>query len=1027
MEASFPIKLGLLAKRAAVRAPGAPEGRAFGVVWSGARLPQGGSCYVVEFDPASNSHARIVGYVDRYGRAFPCDGELAAPPAQTPAVRVEAGGQEAAERGAGGVAWVAMPGEPEHVAAEFSVAGAGLSRATFRLTGVESFPGEFVVPALLPYRLFMGTLFLSLYRFRVDGLLGEAVDADAFDLGAIFERFATSDVFDAVNREVLEAEASWAEHPEGARGIERLLVHLLREAGLVGASAEELAVARDALEAPASVGPTGGEPLPSAGGAALKRPLAEAGKDGAPTMLAGAVSVGRTIPAMPPSAASSADGPDSAGSSDATFVQGFGPADSAESRSTGEGVGGHAPSPARPPVAASAPDSSAPDAPAGGACAAAVSEEGPNARLIRTANYADTYYVDFFYNTKTACVEDGAFNAHLATADARARLLRTEAAMNRFLLLARFLEQSGDVAFLSDEALCAETELWLTDRAVLQMADAARPQDEHGRWATHLAFAREVEGWRLPYRVSCEFTSNVETTELGIVLACPPATLVAASRWSRDAGGYVPATSAERNGMAARYAAHAAVLAAASAFHASADIERAAVECRWAQVGFPAVLSVSVSRKEFLDAVADATMDDIVADPFAFLSRFDAGYDFDADFALRERPASFVLGAGEFGPSFEGLVAQDSARFSPRARELFLAARPKDMTIFEEGRRRVKAAEVVSALEQGVPAAMDKLKSVHDRTEDLVTRRVCKGLLADFASGAIGEQSYLEVREAFVDAYGFKPLMTRASALMRDDDPRAVAVLEQLRDKVAATQGFRDTKLSCWRYFDSYESRVIYAMRCADDAAGRSIMPLPDEAYLVHDALAQVLTTSITGAGEALGPARRCIELGPSRAYSYLRAARAHFMRDEYADEVHMCAKALEMSWNVRDAGLALYWIAYAFWKLGKYDAAVACYRRCIALDSTMADQAQMELEGLLGEVKGLQRHTPEEEAELLADEGVDVNALRDNALYLLECAQAAVDSGAVSLGGILAASASRIVRDDALLPTVRSLGFLTK
>ena len=135
-----------------------------------------------------------------------------------------------------------------------------------------------------------------------------------------------------------------------------------------------------------------------------------------------------------------------------------------------------------------------------------------------------------------------------------------------------------------------------------------------------------------------------------------------------------------------------------------------------------------------------------------------------------------------------------------------------------------------------------------------------------------------------------------------------------------------------------------------------------------------------------------------------------------------MCIKALELAWNPEDAGLAFYWLAFAYWKMNRFELAVACYRRCIALGSQMADQAAEECAELVEGVKGLQRHSALKEREIMIEAGIPYDALHENAEYLLKIAEEAVDSNSDALGTVLASSALRVIRDDALLPTIRSL-----
>ena len=890
MTVSFPFELDASAKRRAFDVlPDQPDGRVFGLVESGITLPEGGAFYLVEFDSPALSRARIVAYVDKYGRVFETGGPLSVPPARFPDFMAYS--QEGSARERGFLSVVSRVGEETAVgtyACERSDAG-----ERYR---VESVMGARTFASALPgpwepYADFMGKGY-----FRFVGFACEQDASRPFDLGAVFARFDTVDLFDAVNREILEVESPFGD-VSAVCDIERYLVVLLRDSGIVGKTREDMAV----------------------------------------------------------------------------------------------------------------------DLADGQSCIPAV-------RLLRTAFYANTYYVDFYYaDASGVVVENGGLSMSPETADARFAFLRAEAALNRFLLLTEYLEQNFEGGSrAADEALCSVADMWLCDRICTQARDPLQAPRLTSKWDKHLAFARSCELLRLPYRVGYEFFSDESGVSFGVNVFCPPADVMALTVWDEGACRYVPRDESARNGEAARYAAHAAILFAAQAFSVSSDIERVYLNCR-RDGGGETVAAGVFERAAFCEAFA-ADGEHAFSDPFASLRELGIAFELDESFAMRSVPACFEQGEGAFAETREALIHRDEVAFSEEARELAGVAAPCDLTIFEDGVRAAYADEVAAVLDAGVASALECLKGIHDRTENILVRRICAALMDGFMLGDLDEHSYLEVKEAFVDAYGFKPLMARATALVRsDDEAQAIAVLEELLAKVEAAEGFSDTAQTCYRFFDSYETRYMYARHCSEDAAGRRVLPLPDEAFLVHDALAQVYTTSIAGADAALEHAKRCIELAPARAYSYLRAARAYFMRGDYEQEIAMCSKALEVAWHPADAGLALYWMAYAFWKLERYDAAAACYRRCAALRSAMAEQAMVEFEELLQSVKGLQRHTEEEENEILRKEGVAVGALVANCESMLDMAKASADSGCNSLCCVLAAAAARVVRDDALMPTVRS------
>ena len=906
MAASYPVKLGLFSKSTKLaQVPFTPQGSVFGMVSSGIPLPEGGSFYIVEFDPARSNFVRIVGYVDKYGRAFACEEPLTAPPAQMPQVLVQTYPNSQGQKGCiqiqEGSARTSLTSVMEFTKTGDAVAEMRLSFDTSLDRAAHAGIDFSGMPRDLPYNDFMAICFLSLCKY-LPAEVAHRADAQptphVFDLADVFMRLGSGDFFSGIDREVLEAENSWQEDPTSARGVERYLIHMLREEGVVGKSLGDFAVR-----------------------------LTE-GED---------------------------------------------------------------------PVV-------------------------PSVRLIRTVSYANTYYIDFSYENEFDTVENGLFLAHPATAGQRATFIGAEGALNRFLLLIDYLQEHGSGKLDEDEALCAQYDQWLIDRICAQAPDPRRPEGVKGRWGRHLKFAQACESLRLPYRIGYDFRTNEAGDALAVNVVMPPVASLPKSVWDAQTQAYRSTTPADSNATYVRYAAHVCILLAAVAMHASSRVARVLVTCKRSEERFAPIMSVELTRDVIERAFAQDA-DHVFADPFAILGAAEARYQLGGSFELARVEPLFTFDEGEFALDREELVYDDIAPLNDAARTELGVERGCDLNIFEEYKRRALAEEAIAAMAQGNDAAVEAIKAIHDRTENLTVRRVCQGLLDDFAQGRLDAQSELEVREAFIDAYGFKAPMTRAYALSREgDDVGAAQVLDGLQKAVDSCGAFTDTSRICYRYFDSYATRVLYEKHCADDRGGRKVLPLANEAYLVHDLYAQVLTGSITGQDEALVHAKRCIELSPAYATAYLRVARAYFVRGDFESEASMCIKALELAWNSEDAGLAFYWLAFAYWKMDRFELAVACYRRCIALGSQMADQAAEECAELVDGVKGLQRHSALKEREIMIEAGIPYDALHENAEYLLKIAEEAVDSNSDALGTVLASSALRVIHDDALPPTIRSL-----
>ncbi len=897
MDSRFSTKLGFFAKRRIIDViPGMPEGVFYGYVSTGITMPAHGACYVVQFDSGAAARARIIAYVDLFGQAYACEAPLDTAP-KTEATMLLCGaplqGEDADDYDAT-IDVVSASGDRRSVAEVKASQIDDIRCATFEYASVDSsFVSDFVVKTTADYIEFMATAYLAFVEFgHLDDFSSEQASS-GFDLDAIYRRFSNSDLFDAIGHEVLEAESRWAEHPDEARGVERYLVHMLYESGLVAQSPDDFRL----------------------------------------------------------------------------------------------------------------PDTS----------------EGPNARLFRTTRYSDMFYIDFFYNVSGKCIEDGAFLTSEETRLFRQKLLRAESALNRFRLISLFLEKSSDASFDDPESIISEYDESYAELICMQAPDPSDPADIFGRWGMHLAISTSAESWRLPYRVAYEFCLNESCDAVAFDLSVPSKGVMAQTTWDSDANAYVAISERMGNEREARYAIHAALLAASCAFHASPEISTVCVNCFRDGVKTDAVVSVRFDRERFCIAYANEDGHNF-SSPRDTLGVFDACFGLSDLGRLETIEPLFALGRGDFKASFEPTASFDCAPFNESARKLLGVDCSMRMNIFEDAQRRSYADGVVKALDNGLDAALAELKTIHDKSEDLLVRRICSQLMKDLGDRGESGTSFIEIKEAFLDAYGMRAGILRASALMKDNDPAAIGVLEELAALGDSLDGFQDSDRVCYRYFDGYESRALYSKHCVEDARGRLVLPLPDEVFLAHDSLVQELTSTIAGADEALLHAKRCIALAPSRAYSYLRAARVYFVKDDFKNEAKMCCEALRVSWSPNDTSLALYWLAFSFWKQGKYDAAVACYRRTLNMGSYMSAEAAAELEQLTESVKGLKNHSFEEEDEILAAEGVPVDAFFDNAKFLLSAAEACVDSSAVALGCVLSNTASRMTRDDAVASTTRAL-----
>lgn len=229
------------AKRAQVAPmPGTPEGRSFGYVSSGVQMPAEGSCYVVEF--LEGSRARVLGYVDAFGRAFRAFDVLRMPPAYTPALTLSV--YEDRSDGTGCVTVFQEDGS-EHRVGEFRQQGKRYALENMLVRMGEGLQG-------LGYDELFARLYLATCVFPEE----QGMPLAPFGPGEVFEALSSDDVFTAVRRICAAEDAVEANPLQAPSEPVRYLVRQLRAFKL-----DEL----DPLELPRRV--PGGEQNPAVPGA----------------------------------------------------------------------------------------------------------------------------------------------------------------------------------------------------------------------------------------------------------------------------------------------------------------------------------------------------------------------------------------------------------------------------------------------------------------------------------------------------------------------------------------------------------------------------------------------------------------------------------------------------------------------------------------------------------------------------------------------------------------------------------------
>lgn len=623
-------------------------------------------------------------------------------------------------------------------------------------------------------------------------------------------------------------------------------------------------------------------------------------------------------------------------------------------------------------------------------------------RLIRTARYADTYFLDY----------DGAALAP----GIEPVLLAAEAALNRALLISRRAAACDDLAM--DIAACSALSRSLVRTVASQAPDPRLPLPADGEWDARLNLARLLERLQLPYRSTSAFRMDLAAGCLIIETeTCGP---VSMAKTAADELGWHDIAPEERNAAASSYAAGLAILDAACGFACAPGIDDVAVNIvRTEEDGRPCVLSLETSREAFSAAWADEG-GLFSGDPIEAIAVLSARFSCTGALDLERIEPVAPFDDARFNPPARHLdISRCTCEFDEGTREILGVDRVCDLAIFEDGERSLLADRILTALETGVDAGMAETKDIHDSSENVLVRNACRNILAGIEDGTLDANSYLEIHEALSDIYGLKELEARASSFNETSPDTAMKLYGEILARVDANKWFADTDTTCYRYFDSYASRVLYA-RMSDDA--RRVLPIADEPFLAHDWIAfHLLDTFESGAG-GLEHAKECCRLAPTVCIGPRHCARIFFFAGDLPAEIDAC-KLIFATTVQRDAiALAYYWLGYAFWKTGKPELGAICYRRSMVLDATLADRASMELEELLSENRLLVPLSRREEDEKLLKAGVPIDELANNIAFIERIAHAAANAGSFPLAQVLLSQILGYLEDDAYYPLFKSL-----
>ncbi len=696
-------------------------------------------------------------------------------------------------------------------------------------------------------------------------------------------------------------------------------------------------------------------------------------------------------------------------------------------------------------------------------------------RLMRTTKYADTFYIAFDAEQLSAegarmlLEAEGLFN----------RLAMMQKGQDAEVLQSLGEADAAELdAWVQDQALTAAFPY--LDSTLRKAAPAPAGATE---LEVRLAFARGCECLRLPYRLEYDFSYDAAGHVLTVEMGAMPAEVMPRLTWDAQAHAWRALDAGTRQGMASRYAAFCAECVAAVGFWAGADVERVRVNARrdfgsgrkmgqdeheldltaqlqrllsdgafgQAESETNCILSVDFDRERFCAALGDEQGRACCqADPFELIGQVRHVFSLGVDGALRDvRPLFWVGEQAELealAVQAEG-SGQDAAPESPdaeaplrrpepadpeldcspmpaQAQARLAARRVCDMGIFEGSARKDEAARIMDAYQgQGSLAAIACARDAFARTENPLTQAALMSVIEGIATDELGPDARKRAQDTLDDIYGLHPLMSQAAQVVGQNAPKARRLLEELVGRCESQGWFRDSKTRCFRYFDSYAARALYAYRGADDLGGRELRLCADEYYMAHYRLSTLLGDDLDDAEESIAHARRCVELAPGVAASHLRLARAYFSAFDYVSEIEALKAAVRIIWNPKDMALALYWLGYAYCMTDAPDAGMACYQRAAAFDHSLAQTCSAELSDFAKRRDWQVKAFTEREANIaLSAVGVDLGQHRENVDFLVKAAGDVLEAGNKELAYKLLGAAGMGMHDDAIAPVLASL-----
>ena len=597
---------------------------------------------------------------------------------------------------------------------------------------------------------------------------------------------------------------------------------------------------------------------------------------------------------------------------------------------------------------------------------------------------------------------------------AKVRLLRTEAALNCALLVARALPSPNEASL---EAL-VRCEQRICRSIVSQAPVEARRHDGPalGEWAVRNAISAGIERLQLPYRLTARFRTNVAHGRAAIEIDLVPPEAWAATVYV-DGLGVVSATAEMRRRAAADYNLRLGVLLSAYALLVAPQLS---------EVWVAGVVDTARDHACYYSArITRSLLEGLdlegPIDPYAVMRVADAALDAE-DRELAPVRQGFSLDDEAFCPKLRYEPVETSERvLLPAAAAGLGCARVRDLGSDEACARRLASTELVRDLGDSTEKNVRALLSLADATAHDDVREAALRCVRELVAGELDDDP-LVIAEALVDGDELTRKTVAARELLygRNMEGAEKCALEAL-GPVEEAGTYRDGDDLVWRAFGSHTDRALYNLLLAP---AHERCELVSESYLEAHLIASAAALVQGRTRDALPHAQRACELAPLSSQASLHLAQCLEAAGQDEGAFDELCRLLSLAHDPESIGLGYLRMSQLQWRDGHVLAAQACYQRACRTLPGAAIVAGLAVVALISQVGSATDATLSQDAEedALRGAGIPLAPTMGVGEALLGAARSAVDAGVFWVARDLVKSLCSLFRDDVTFGVLRSL-----